>query len=83
MHVLIRCNCGNCIAPFYTAYVKILQERYEEYLKENDIHIDNVLIVNNDTISMGDLLDELGLFKYCCRTHIIANIVITDIKKLY
>lgn len=60
----IRCfTCGKIIAPIYEEFTK----RYDEYLK-------SVESGEKPKESPKQILDDLGLERYCCRRMIISHV---------
>ena len=75
MIVPIRCfTCGKVMADkidYYTAEL--------EKLKKSQETNQDPLFKNFDDIQTKDLLDSLGLTRYCCRRNLISNVDLMNI----
>lgn len=68
MIIPVRCfTCGKVIGHYYEEYKK----RYEEYLK-------TVKTGEKPRETPKDILDDLGLDRYCCRRMIISHVDLLD-----
>ena len=69
----IRCTtCGHILGIYYRLFT-ILKTKY---LKDNFGIIENPDSMYFDfehSFELGDILDQLKIFKYCCRTHLITS----------
>lgn len=75
MIIPIRCfTCGKIMADKIDYY---LQE--VEKLKANNPQNTNTLYKNFDTIQTKEILDNLGLTRYCCRRNLISNVDLMNI----
>jgi DNA-directed RNA polymerase subunit N (RpoN/RPB10) len=76
MIIPIRCfTCGRVmadIADFYESEKEKLKDKTDK--KEVD-----KIYKNFETIHTGEILDNLGLKRYCCRRNLIANIDMMDV----
>lgn len=73
MIIPIRCfTCGRVMADIVDYY-----EKEKENMEENK-NIDP-LYKNFDKIQTAEILNKLGLKRYCCRRNLIANIDMMDI----
>lgn len=85
MLIPIRCfTCGKVIADKYDYYVKEMkkmEKKKEEVTgslskkKQQEEHE----LRNFDDIRTGPILDKLGLTRYCCRRHLIAQVDLMEI----
>lgn len=85
MLIPIRCfTCGKVIADKYDYYVKEmkkLEKKKEDAAgslskKKQQEEYD---LRNFDDIRTGPILDKLGLTRYCCRRHLIAQVDLMEI----
>jgi DNA-directed RNA polymerase subunit N len=64
MIIPVRCfTCGKVIAPAFEQYKK----RYEEYQK-------SVAVNEKPKETPQQILDDLGLERYCCRRMVISHV---------
>ena len=81
-----RCfTCGEITADKWIPFIKTIHERKgksNEDLKNNDLDI-QYINVNDKVIKKsieGQVLDEMGIHKYCCRLPFLSNVhLITSI----
>ena len=60
----VRCfSCGTVVAHHYETY----KESYDKFK------------LGEETKTPKEVLDELGLFKYCCRRMIVSQVNLIDI----
>lgn len=79
MIIPIKCfTCGNVIADKYRYYKQEVRK-----LKSNDdmkinkvVYLTNIDIINEKVQKTpeGIVLDQLGLYKYCCRRHMLTHV---------
>ena len=70
MIIPIRCfTCGKVMADKVDYYMN----EYEK-LKKNDTQNKDALFKDFDNIQTKELLDSLGLTRYCCRRNLISNV---------
>lgn len=70
MIIPIRCfTCGKVMADKVDYYMN----EYEK-LKKNDTQTKDALFKDFDNIQTKELLDSLGLTRYCCRRNLISNV---------
>ena len=76
MIIPIRCfTCGRVMADIADFY-----ESEKEKLKSiNDNKEDNKIYKNFEKIHTGEILNSLGLKRYCCRRNLITNIDRMDV----
>jgi DNA-directed RNA polymerase subunit N (RpoN/RPB10) len=73
MIIPIRCfTCGKVMADISDYYEK-------EKSKIDDTNDVDVVYKNFEKIHTGNILNKLGLNRYCCRRNLIANIDMMDI----
>ncbi len=65
MIIPVRCvTCG-----------KVLGDKWRFYERE----LDKAVSDGKDTHGLrGQIMDKLGLFRYCCRRHMLANVELVD-----
>jgi len=75
MIIPIRCmNCGNVLADKWLFYQqKIKEARGNE--KAEPLYMDGLSVPN--TVER-QLLDALGLHRYCCRKHMLTHVDLMD-----
>jgi DNA-directed RNA polymerase subunit N (RpoN/RPB10) len=76
MIVPIRCfTCGRVMADIADFY-----ESEKEKLKENDNkEVVDKVFKNFEKIHTGEIMNKLGLKRYCCRRNLITNIDMMDV----
>jgi DNA-directed RNA polymerase subunit N (RpoN/RPB10) len=74
MIIPIKCfTCGKVIADKYRYYVEEVRKRKLE--KNMDIHKVVYLTTEfRDKTPEGEVMDELGLKKMCCRRHLLSHV---------
>jgi DNA-directed RNA polymerase I, II, and III subunit RPABC5 len=74
MIIPVKCfTCGNVLADKYRYY---LEEVRKKKLAKN-LDIEKVMYLTkdfNEKTAEGEVLDELGLNKLCCRRHILTHV---------
>lgn len=81
MYCFIICpECGQCLAQVYDLYMIMRKDRMDEFLGENlgDIDPYFISILETNGLKVGDILDDLGVAKGCCRGHMIAQVEISS-----
>ena len=85
MLIPIRCfTCNNKIANKWNKYEELLNDKREK-LKKKNLKEEQILTteiiknikdgdIDNSKSIKGQVLDELGLTRYCCRRHFIGHI---------
>ena len=74
MIIPIRCfTCSKVIADKYDYY-----HQEKNKLKANDVKKDNDLKFFND-IHTKEILDNLGLIRYCCRRSLMSSVDLMDV----
>jgi len=70
MIIPVRCfTCGRIMADVSDYY-----EKEKEMLVLSDKKVTDSLYKNFDNIHTKEILDKLGLRRYCCRRNLISNI---------
>ena len=80
MHVFIKCTCGQPIGNVFLAYQKIKTARVQAALKKHDISIGTLPVTSQVNIPMKDVLEDLGLVKYCCKQHLVNTVSFVECK---
>ena len=74
MIIPIKCfTCGTVIADKYRYYLEEVRKRK----LAKDMDVDKVLYLTKEFIEKtpeGELMDELGLTKMCCRRHLLTHV---------
>jgi DNA-directed RNA polymerase I, II, and III subunit RPABC5 len=79
MIIPIKCfSCGMVIADKYRFYVEeVRKKKLAKAGSEKSINIDKVLYLTkefHEKTSEGEVLDELGMRKMCCRRHFLTHV---------
>lgn len=79
MIIPVRCfTCGKSVGHLWNKYVNSLQTKYNE--SNNKITIKELYDVKNTTKTPEyEVIEKLGLKRYCCRRMLLANIDMTNI----
>jgi len=76
MIIPIKCfTCGTVIANKYRYYCEEVRKRKIT----RDLHVDKVIYLTpeySQKTPEGEVLDELGLTKMCCRRHLLTHVYI-------
>jgi|TARA_B110000495_G_C22772648_1_gene452136 DNA-directed RNA polymerase subunit N (RpoN/RPB10) len=85
MIIPIRCfTCGEITGDKWTLFKDLVNEKKKEsnkIINNNNLdidYIDTTLKKNNKSIE-GEILDEIGLHKYCCRRMLLSNVNLVSI----
>ena len=71
MIIPIRCfTCGKVMADKIDYYVAECEKRK----KDPDAKNTDPMYKNFDSVHTKEILDELGLTRYCCRRNMISNV---------
>lgn len=74
MIIPVRCfTCGNVLADKYRYY----QEKVRKMKLAKGQDIESVIYLTKENKSKtpeGEVMDELGLVKYCCRRHMLCHV---------
>jgi DNA-directed RNA polymerase subunit N (RpoN/RPB10) len=74
MIIPIKCfSCGNVLADKYLYYVKEVNKKKLEQGKDRD-DIEYLTTDNIKKTAEGEILDDLGLTKTCCRRHMLTHV---------
>ncbi|MDI6888269.1 MAG: DNA-directed RNA polymerase subunit N [Methanocellales archaeon] len=66
----IRCfTCGKVISSVWDEYKKRAEEKKKE--------------LGTDDIEVGDILDDLGIERYCCRRMLMSHVELVDVLAQY
>lgn len=85
MYCFIVCpECGKCLAHLYDLYLAMRKDRIIEFIGEefDDINPFFISILETEGLKVGDILDDLGINKGCCRGHMIAQVEISEYTSL-
>lgn len=78
MIIPVKCfTCGMVIGDKYRYYLSEVQRRK----KEKSINSEDILYLTEnfmDKTTEGDVLDDLGLVKVCCRRHMLTHVDILE-----
>lgn len=80
MIIPIRCvTCGKVLADKWEFYKKKCNELEAEYVKNTDASKESKNFTKYyDGVVRKQVLDELGLDRYCCRRHMLGHVDIID-----
>ena len=74
MIIPVKCfTCGKVLADKYRFYQKEIKKKKID----KSLEIDNVVYLiekNMDKTPEGEVMDILGLTKYCCRRHMLTHV---------
>ena len=74
MLIPVKCfTCGKVLADKYRFYEAKVRERKSG----QNMQVDGVIYLteaNRDKTPEGEVLDALGLDKYCCRRHMLTHV---------
>ena len=79
MIIPVKCvTCGKVIADKYRYYLnKVREKKLEEQPGGDDVAIDKVLYLTKHNIKKtpeGQVLDDIGFTKMCCRRHFLTHV---------
>jgi len=79
MIIPIKCfSCGMVIADKYRFYVEeVRKKKLAKTGNDKSINIDKVLYLTkefHEKTAEGEVLDELGMKKMCCRRHFLTHV---------
>ena len=79
MIIPVKCfTCGKVLGDKYRHYT----QEVRKLKSEEDMDIESVIYLSSDNIKKtpeGEVMDELGLLRYCCRTHMLAHISLINL----
>jgi len=74
MLIPIKCfTCGKVLADKYRWY----EEQVRKNKIDNNMEVEKVIYLTKDFIDKtpeGEIMDSLGLNKYCCRRHMLTHV---------
>jgi DNA-directed RNA polymerases I, II, and III subunit RPABC5 len=77
MIIPVRCvTCGKVIGDLYQSYLKQTKNYTEEH---GDVNTIDMKSKNIKKTKKGEVMDSLGLKRYCCRRHILTHVDLIDI----
>ena len=83
MLIPVRCfTCGKTISDKWVPFIKGVNEKKDSNTTNNikDLDIEYINLENPNKSIEGEVMDELGLHRYCCRRMILGNVhLITNI----
>lgn len=79
MIIPIKCfTCGEVLANKYRFYQEeVRKKKLAKKIVNEDLEIDKVLYLTkefHEKTSEGEVMDELGLVKMCCRRHLLTHV---------
>ena len=79
MIIPVKCvTCGKVIADKYRYYLnKVREKKLEEQPGGDDVAVDKVLYLTKHNIKKtpeGQVLDDIGFTKMCCRRHFLTHV---------
>ena len=79
MIIPIKCfSCGMVIADKYRFYIEeVRKKKLAKTGNDKSINIDKVLYLTkefHEKTAEGEVLDELGMKKMCCRRHFLTHV---------
>jgi len=60
---------------------KVIADVYEEFRRRTDERARN--LQTGESLELGDILDDLGVKRYCCRKMLLTHVEIVDILAPY
>ena len=78
MIIPVKCyTCGKVIADKYRYYLNKVREKKLEEQGGGDVAVDKVLYFTKHNIKKtaeGQVLDDIGFTKMCCRRHFLTHV---------
>lgn len=79
MIIPIKCfTCGMVIADKYRFYIEeVRKKKLSNKSNDKSVDIDKVIYLTkefNEKTPEGEVLDELGMNKMCCRRHFLTHV---------
>ena len=79
MIIPIKCfTCGMVLADKYRFYVEeVRKKKLSNKRNDKSVDIDKVVYLTkefNEKTPEGEVLDELGMNKMCCRRHLLTHV---------
>lgn len=80
MLIPIRCfTCGKTLADKYDWYVAETAKLRAQHAKQIEESQNSAATLPHfEAVSTGELLDKLGLTRYCCRRHMLGQVDMMD-----
>lgn len=84
MIIPIRCfTCGKVIADKYDFYIDKVNKLEKEKVQEHGLNVASTSKVEKkdkyfDTLHTGEILNSIGLTRYCCRRHLLSTVDMMD-----
>ncbi len=83
MLIPVRCfTCGKTVSDKWIPFIKGVNEKKDRDNNNDvkDLDIEYIDLENPNKSIEGEVMDELGLHRYCCRRMILGNVhLITNI----
>ena len=83
MLIPVRCfTCGKTISDKWVPFIKGVNEKKDNNVTNDvkDLDIEYINLEKPNKSIEGEVMDELGLHRYCCRRMILGNVhLITNI----
>ena len=83
MLIPVRCfTCGKTVSDKWIPFIKGVNEKKDSNITNDikDLDIEYINLENPNKSIEGEVMDELGLHRYCCRRMILGNVhLITNI----
>jgi len=83
MLIPVRCfTCGKTVSDKWVPFIKGVNEKKDINTTNDvkDLDIEYINLENPNKSIEGEVMDELGLHRYCCRRMILGNVhLITNI----
>ena len=74
----VLCTCGRALSCKYLLYKYIKELMLEAHLKNRKIIPEMISTTDELEVNMGEVLDELGFTRSCCRQIMISNKAFLD-----
>lgn len=80
MIIPVRCfTCNNVIADKWNPYIELIKKEKSKSKEEvtSDLDLDYIDVDSGKKVEKsieGEVLDKLGLHKYCCRRMFLTNV---------
>ena len=76
MIIPVRCfTCGKVIAGKWKRYVELCEEQDSTHDK---VEKKSKTMEYFDTGHKGEILDKIGVYKMCCRRHVLTHVDLVD-----
>ena len=78
MIIPVKCfSCGNVLADKYRYYLQEVRKKKLAKAGNMEVELDKVLYLTkefHEKTAEGEVMDELGFTKMCCRRHILSHV---------